>query len=158
LPRGSSPVIAASRPSKSSGCGPPVYSSGLGHSARAVGSQLDTVTVGVRQVDGLVHAVVGGALDRGLRRRQTQCRARQLLARGEQQREVVEARVAPGAPCARLLVEDEQILLARAHHCQGVLPAVQPQADGVLVEGYRAIEVCHGQVHRSEAQRRGQLR
>src|SRR5215204_2453639 len=84
--------------------------------------------------------------------------ARQLLTRGEQQREVVEARVAPGAPGARLLVEDEQILLARAHHCQGVLPAVQPQADGVLVEGYRAIEVCHGQVHRSEAQRRGQLR
>ena len=53
-----------------------MYSSGLGHSARAVGSQLDTVTVGVREVDGLVRSVVGGALYRGLRRSETQRRAR----------------------------------------------------------------------------------
>src|SRR3712207_7425757 len=81
----------------------------------AVGGQLDAVGVGVGQVDGLVGAVVRGALDGGLRRREPERRARQLLAGGEQQRVVVEARVAPGAPRLGLLVEDEQVILARPY-------------------------------------------
>src|SRR5919199_5083683 len=50
--------------------------------ARTVCGQLDAVTVGVGKVDGLVRAVVGGTLDRGLRRREPQRRVRELLARG----------------------------------------------------------------------------
>src|SRR5919107_4185997 len=97
---------------------------------RAVGGQLDAVAVGVGQVDGLVGAVVGGALDGGMRLRKPQRRARQLLAGVEEQRVVVEARVAPCPPRARVLAEDEQIFFAHPHRCHGVLSAVQPQADG----------------------------
>src|ERR671910_2966317 len=69
---------------------------------RAVGGQLDAVAIRVWQVDGLVGAVVGGSLDGGLPLRKPQRRVRQLLAGVEQQRVVVEARVAPGAPRSRL--------------------------------------------------------
>src|SRR5919112_1645691 len=123
--------------------------------ARAVGGQLDAVAVGVGQVDGLVGAVVGGALDGGIRRRQTQRRPREFLPRGEQQSVVVEARVAPGARRPGLLVEDEQILLACPHCRLYTLSAVQPQADSVLVEGDRAVQVCYGQVDGAESERRG---
>jgi hypothetical protein len=43
-----------------------------------VGGELDAVAVGVREVDGLVGAVVGGALDRGPLRREP-CRGRQFV-------------------------------------------------------------------------------
>jgi hypothetical protein len=85
-------------------------------------------------------------------------RARQLLAGGEQQRVVVEARVAPCPPRSSLLVENEQIFFAYPHRCHPILSAMQPQADSVLVEVDRAVQVGDGQVDRSKAQRRGQLR
>ena len=88
---------------------------------RAVGGQLDTVAIGVGQVDGLVRAVVGGSLDGGLRLRKPQRRVRQLLAGGEQQRVVVEARVAPCPPRSSLLLEDEQIFFAYPHRCHPIL-------------------------------------
>jgi hypothetical protein len=54
---------------------------GLGPAlAWPIGGQLDAVAVGIGKVDGLVGAVVGGALHLGSWRRQTQHRARQLLA------------------------------------------------------------------------------
>src|SRR5215207_2826204 len=106
---------------------------------RAVGGQLDAVAIGVGQVDGLVRAVVGGALDGGLRLRKPQRRVRQLLAGGEQKRVVVEARVAPCPPRSSLLVEDEQIFFAYSHRCHPILSVMQPQADSVLVEVDRAI-------------------
>src|SRR5215212_2289839 len=77
------------------------------HLSRAVGGQLDAVTVRVGKVDRLVRTVVGGTLDRGPLRRQSQGRARQFLAGREQQRVVVEASVASGPPRTLLLVKDE---------------------------------------------------
>ena len=66
---------------------------------------------------------------------------RQLLAGGEEQRVVVEAGVLPRPPRFRFLVQDEQVLLTDAHRRYRVLASVQSQADGVLVEGDRAVEV-----------------
>src|ERR671921_2561730 len=100
---------------------------------RAVGCQLDAVAIRVGQIDGLVRAVVGGALDGGLPLRKPQRRVRQLLAGGEKQRVVVEARVAPCPPRASLLVEDKQIFFAYPHRCPPILSVMQPQADSVLV-------------------------
>src|SRR5918998_5127610 len=54
--------------------------------ARSVGGQLDAVSVGVGQVDGFVGAVIGGALDGGLRLAETQRCMSQLLAGGKQKR------------------------------------------------------------------------
>src|SRR5829696_362894 len=125
---------------------------------RTVGGQLDAVAIGVGQVDGLVRAVVGGSLDGDLRLRKPQLRVRQLLAGGEQQRVVVEARMAPCPPRFSLLVEDEQIFFAYPHRCHGVLSVMQPQDDSVLIEVDRALQVGDTQVDCSKAQRRGQLR
>jgi len=63
--------------------------------ARAVGVQLDPVVVGVAQVDRLRDAVIGRALDPRLRARQSLDRARELAARLERQRVVIQAGVAP---------------------------------------------------------------
>ena len=80
---GSSPPTVASSASKSSGAraAAGARSSGVGPLlARAVGGELDAVAVGVGQVDRLVRAVVGGALDRRARGGQPQRGAGQLLA------------------------------------------------------------------------------
>jgi hypothetical protein len=77
--------------------------------------------------------------------------ARQFLAGGEKQRVVVEARVPPGAPRSLLLVGDEEVLLTYAHRrCRG-FAAVRLQADGVFVEGDRAVEIRDRQVHGAQA-------
>ena len=61
--------------------------------------------------------------------------AGELVARGVQQREVVEAGVAAGAARVGLLDEHEQVLAAGAERGAAVLAAVDAQADRVLVEG-----------------------
>jgi hypothetical protein len=43
--------------------------------------------------------------------------------------------VPAGAPRPRLLVEDEQVILARAERGHPIFSTVHRQADGVLVEG-----------------------
>jgi hypothetical protein len=53
---------------------------------------------------------------------------------------------------------DEQIFFAYPHRCHPILSVMQPQADSVLVEVDRALQVGDSQVDCSKAQRRGQLR
>ena len=124
--------------------------------ARAVRVELDPVPVRVGQVDRLRDAVVGGAGDRGVGQRKALDRACELLARGVQQRVVVEPGVAAGGPRARLLVEHHEVLPARAERRDGVFAAVQPQPEPVLVEADRAVEAGDGEVHGAQPERRGQ--
>jgi hypothetical protein len=64
-----------------------------------VRGELDPVAVRIREVDRLVGPVIGGALDGRPRRRDPKGCAGRLLARGEQEREVVQARVSAGRGC-----------------------------------------------------------
>src|SRR4051812_36968797 len=109
--------------------------------ARAVGGELEAVAVRVGQVDRLVRAVIGHALHGRLRDHDPLQRPRELLARGVQQRHVVEAGVAPGGPGARLLVQHEHVVRAGAQGRRPVPVAVDPEPDRVLVERDRAVEV-----------------
>jgi len=126
--------------------------------SRAVGGQLDAVAVGVGQVDRLVGPVVRRAVDRRAAGGQAQRPPGQLLARGVEQRVVVQAGVAPGGTRRRVLVEDDDILLAGPEPGDRVLAAVRPQAERVLIEGDRAVEVGNGQVDRAQAQGGGERR
>ena len=92
----------------------------------------------------------------GARARQPHERAGQLLAARVQQREVVEPGVAAGGRRERRLVQDEQVLAARAHGGGVALARVQLQPDRVLVEADGAVEVRDGEVDGAEAQRRGE--
>src|SRR5215203_1460066 len=58
----------------------------------------------------------------------------------------------------RLLVQDEQILLADAHRRRRVFATVQSKADDVFVEGDRAVEIRDRQMYGTQAERRGQDR
>ena len=78
-------------------------------------------------------------------------RARELLARVEQQGEVVEAGVAAAEPGAGLLDEHEQVLAAGAHRRAVAVAVVQLQAERALVEGDRAVEVRDREVRRCRA-------
>ena len=102
--------------------------------AAAVGGELDAVAVGVGQVDRLGDAVVGRAADARAGDGEPLRGARELEPRGVQEREVVEAGVAPGGARVRVLDEHEQVLAAGAERGAVVLAAVQPQADRGLVE------------------------
>ena len=79
--------------------------------------------------------------------------AREILARGIEQRVVVEPGVAAGRPGARLPVQHEQVLAADAERGDGVLAPVQREPERVLVEADRAIEVGDGQMRRAESER-----
>ena len=124
--------------------------------ARAVGVELDAVAVGVGQVDRLGDAVVGGAGDRGAGDGEPLHGARELRARGIQQRVVVEAGVAAGAARARLLVQHDEIALAGAERGDRVGAAVQAEPEALLVEADRAVEVGDGEMDRAQPQRGGQ--
>ena len=65
-------------------------------------------------------------------------------------------RVAAGGPCARILVQHDEILVAGAQRGDGILAAVQREPEAVLVEADRAVEPGHGEVHGAEPQRGGQ--
>ena len=82
--------------------------------------------------------------------------AGELVARGVQQREVVEAGVAAGAAGAGVLDEHEQVLAAGAERGATVLAAVHPQADRALVEVDGAVEVGDGQLDGADPQRGGE--
>ena len=140
---GSSPSIVASRARKSSGGG----AAGVAEVDRpvlagAVGGELDAVAVGVREVDRLVGAVVGGAVDRRLGDAQAHGGAGELLAARVQQRVVVEAGVAARGAGERVLVEDHGGGRAVAELGGGRLVGVDAQAEGALVPGDRAVEVA----------------
>jgi hypothetical protein len=122
----------------------------------AVGRELDAVAVGIGEVDRLVGAVVGGALDRCARLREPQRGAGELLARRIQQRVVVEAGMAARAICPRVLVEDDHGLAAVAEPRGGGLVCVDAQAERALVPGDRAVELGDGEVHGAEPQRGGE--
>jgi hypothetical protein len=64
---------------------------------------------------------------------------------------MVEAGVPSRPPRSRLFVEHENVLLADTHRRHRVRAAVQSQADGVLVESDRAVEVRDGEVHSAKA-------
>jgi hypothetical protein len=68
-----------------------------------------------------VRAVVRGAVDRRLGRDQAHRLAGQLLARRIQERDVVEAGVAAGAPRIRALVQDDDLLVVGAQRGDAVL-------------------------------------
>ena len=125
--------------------------------ARAVGGELDAVAVGVGEVDRLGDAVVGGALDRRARGGEARGGAGELLAasgtaarsgrgrRGGRRGARVgsssrTSRSSPPAPSA----------------ATASVAAVQAQAERVLVEGDRAVEVGDGEVDGAEAQRVGE--
>jgi hypothetical protein len=117
---------------------------------RPVAVELDPVPVGVVEVDRLGDAVVRRAGDRRARDRQPLEGAGQLLAVWEEQREVVEPRVAAGRPRAGVLVEDEHVLgLGAERGDRGVVRA-HAQPDRVLVEADRPVEVGDGDVDGAE--------
>ena len=109
--------------------------------ARLIGGELDPVAVGVGQVDRLRDPVIGGSLDRRAGVGQALDRAGQLLPRGMEQGEVVEAGVASGRlerPAAR---GGRAGLRRRLRALPVPLAGAQPQADRALVELDRAVEV-----------------
>src|SRR3954469_19375877 len=126
--------------------------------ARAVGGELEPVAVGVGQVDRLVRAVVGRAVDRRVGRDQAHRLTGELLARGIQQRDVVEAGMATGAAGARALVQDDDLVVAGPERGHAVLAAQDAQPERRLVERQRALEVGDVDVDGAEAQRRGERR
>jgi hypothetical protein len=126
--------------------------------ARPVGGELEPVAVGVGKVDRLVRPVVGHALDRRARADQPVDGERELLARRIQERDVVEPGVAAGRLRAGLFDQDQHILAAGAERGAALLVRVDPEADRVLVEANRAIEIRHGQMGGAEPRGCGQGR
>ena len=122
----------------------------------AIGGELDAVAVRVGQVDRLVGAVVGGALDRGLGDREADRGAGEFLAGGVEQRVVVEAGVAPRWAGLRVLDELENNELAVAERGGRALVGVHAQAEGGLVPGDGAVEVGDGQGDGAQRERRGE--
>ena len=127
--------------------------------APAVGRELDAVAVGIGQVDRLGDAVVGRAADARAGGGEPLRGARQLeRARGAAARSGRGRRGGRRGRALAVLDEDEQVLAAGAERGAAVLAAVQPQADRVLVEGDRAVEVGDGQLDGAHPQRRGEDR
>ena len=126
--------------------------------AVAIPRQLDPVAVGVGQVDRLVGAVIRGALDRGARGGQPDGGAGQLLARGVQERIVVQAGVASRAARLRILVQHDDGLGPVAELSGGGLVAVDAQAQRSLVPGDGAVQAGDREVDGAEPQRGRQRR
>ena len=80
-------------------------------------------------------------------------RAGELLARREQQGEVVQPGVTAAGRGTGLLDEHEEVLAARAHRRDLAVAVVQLQAERALVERDRTAEVRDGEVDGPEAQR-----
>ena len=118
--------------------------------ARAVRRELDADAVGVGKVDRLVRAVVGGAVDRNAELGDAPAGARELLARGEEQREVVEAGVVAGGRRRAVLVQHDEVLAAGAQRGVGAVALADGQPDHLRVEADRAVEVGDPQVDRAE--------
>ena len=121
--------------------------------ARAVAVELDPVAVGVGQVQRLADQVVGGAVQRPARLRQSRQREREVKPRGEEDREVVEAggaAVQRGRGRCRRAARPAR---ARPATPSASVPSSRlgaPQADRVLVERARRGEVGHGQADRAQ--------
>src|SRR5947209_20436864 len=82
-----------------------------------VGRELDPVAVRIGQVDGLVGAVIGRTLDRRAGGGEAKGSASELLARGIEQRVVVEAGVTSSRLGLGILVQDERGFGAVAKLC-----------------------------------------
>jgi len=102
--------------------------------------------------------VIGRALDPRLRARQSLDHARELAARLEQQRVVIQAGVAPAGAGGGLLDEDEEAFAARAHRGDPAVAVVQLKAERALIERDRSVERRHSEMDPAEAQGVGQAR
>jgi len=126
---------------------------------RPVRGELEAVAVGVGEVDRLVGQVVRRARDRDAPGGEPQRRARELLARGMQERDVEEPGVAARAARAGALVQDEDGLLAAGPQRDVRVAALAGlQAEDVLIEGDGAVEVGDDEAGGAEPQAGGQQR
>jgi hypothetical protein len=100
--------------------------------------------------------VVGRAGEGGAGGGQAERGVGQLLARLEQQGEVVQPGMAPGWTGLGLLHEHHQVAPPRAQPSRRVVASVDLEAEDVLVEGDRAVEVGDRQVDGAQAQARRQ--
>ena len=126
--------------------------------ARAVGGELDAVAVGVGEVDRLVGAVVGGAVDRRLGDAQAHGGAGELLAARVQQRVVVEAGVAARGRASGSSWRITVVVVPSPSVGGGRLVGVDAQAERALVPGDRAVEVGDGEVDGAEGEGGGKGR
>ena len=125
--------------------------------ARAVPVDLDPVPVGVVEVQRLADEVIGEAGERNAVARGVRQPAREVGALLDEQREVVEPRVAGGRPGARLLDEHEQLARADAQRRPARAVFQHAQPDGAAVVVQRALEVGHRQVHGAHRRQRRDL-
>jgi hypothetical protein len=124
--------------------------------AGTVSGKLNPVAIDVREIDGLVGAVVREALERRSRRGDAHNGARELLAAWIEKRVVVEARVAPGALGGRVFVQNDDRLPSVTEFRLAWFPPMQPQPQSALVPRDRAIQIADREVDRPQSQGRGQ--
>ena len=125
--------------------------------ARAVPVDLDPMAVGVVEVQRLADEVIGEAGERDPVARGVRQPAREVGPLLEQQREVIEARVAEGRRGVRLLDEHEQLALAGAERGPAGTGLEHAQPDRAAVERERALETGDRQVHRADRRQRRDL-
>ena len=121
----------------------------------AVGIDLDAVTFGVVEIDGLADAVIGKARQRHAMDRGIDQPARQILARRHQERGVIEpGRVAGFVRGVGPRLEHQQFHAARAEHCAcgGALHHGKPEHVAVIVR--HGIELADPDRHHADPHRR----
>lgn len=126
--------------------------------AWAVPVDLDSVAVGIREVDRLADVVVGEALERDAVAGGMREPAGEIGALRHEQREVVEAGIAVGGARAVLLHQDEHGALAAPERKRALALLERLEADGCPVVGERLLEIRDGQVYGSEPGQRRELR
>ena len=119
--------------------------------ARAVAIDFDAVAVGVAEIERLAHGVVAGAPQRRAGVDEMAQRARQLLARGDEQRKVIEAGAATlYGSCAGLFMQDQQVAATRAERGLAVIAPVQLQTNVLLIIIKRSSKVGDDERHRAD--------
>src|SRR5205807_3008645 len=112
--------------------------------------------VGIPQIDGLTHAVVGRPLQRETGIEHPPHDAAESAAVGEEHREVVEpggARRGPRGTPARPGIQTEMVVVAARgeKHRVGPIPRRNLEAQHVAVKSERPVQVRHGQMHVPDA-------
>ena len=118
--------------------------------ARVVGGELDSVAVGVGQIDRLGDSVVGGALDRSLADHDALGDAGEFEAARVEQGHVVQTGVPADAARAGRFVQDDQLLAACREPGLIAVAARELQPQDVAVERDRAVELGDLQVGGAE--------
>jgi len=75
----------------------------------------------------------------------------QLLTGGKQQGKVIEPRVASGGAGLAIFVENDEVLVIHTQARAEAVTVTEPQSEGVLIEGDRAVEVTDDQLDGPEA-------